>query len=144
MFNSVVKPGVFKHIKCRNNIYPKSDIERFKVPDDLVFWNIQFLDYSPPFYTAPFIKNQVWADPDIGDDKFKPNWNKLDGNVNRESHNGIYEINNRYPLNPFGRTGLRGRGLLGRWGPNHAADPIVTRWKRDLSNQIIVNSETNK
>ena len=21
-----------------------------------------------------------------------------------------------------------GRGLLGRWGPNHAADPIVTRY----------------
>ena len=24
-----------------------------------------------------------------------------------------------------------GRGLLGKWGPNHAADPIVTRWKRN-------------
>ena len=21
-----------------------------------------------------------------------------------------------------------GRGLLGRWGPNHAADPLVTRY----------------
>ena len=31
------------------------------------------------------------------------------------------------PLNPSGRTGLAGRGLLGKWGPNHAADPIVTR-----------------
>lgn len=31
------------------------------------------------------------------------------------------------PLNPIGRTGLSGRGLLGRWGPNHAADPIVSR-----------------
>jgi len=29
--------------------------------------------------------------------------------------------------NPMGRTGLIGRGSLGRWGPNHAADPIVTR-----------------
>ena len=28
------------------------------------------------------------------------------------------------PLNPK-RTGLAGRGLLGRWGANHAADPIV-------------------
>jgi len=33
------------------------------------------------------------------------------------------------PLNPLGRTGLTGRGLLGKWGPNHAADPIVTRWE---------------
>ena len=31
------------------------------------------------------------------------------------------------PLNPYGRTGMKGRGLLGKWGPNHAADPIVTR-----------------
>ena len=29
--------------------------------------------------------------------------------------------------NPKGKTGLRGRGLLGRWGPNHAADCLVTR-----------------
>ena len=29
--------------------------------------------------------------------------------------------------NPVGRTGMIGRGLLGKWGPNHAADPIVTR-----------------
>ena len=27
----------------------------------------------------------------------------------------------------MGRTGLTGRGLLGKWGPNHAGDPIVTR-----------------
>lgn len=30
--------------------------------------------------------------------------------------------------NPVGRTGMVGRGLLGRWGPNHAADPVVTRY----------------
>ena len=28
----------------------------------------------------------------------------------------------------MGRTGMTGRGLLGRWGPNHAGDPIVTRY----------------
>ena len=26
---------------------------------------------------------------------------------------------------------MKGRGLLGRWGPNHAVDPIVSRWQRD-------------
>ena len=29
----------------------------------------------------------------------------------------------------MGRTGMTGRGLLGRFGPNHAADPIVTRYE---------------
>ena len=33
------------------------------------------------------------------------------------------------PLNPKGRTGLRGRGPLGKWGPNLAADPVVTRYE---------------
>ncbi|MBX7113109.1 MAG: NUDIX domain-containing protein [Myxococcaceae bacterium] len=31
------------------------------------------------------------------------------------------------PVNPIERTGYSGRGLLGRWGPNHAADPVITR-----------------
>ena len=43
---------------------------------------------------------------------------------------------NGLPLNPFGRTGLIGRGLLGRWGPNHALDAVVTRWKRLFSGDI--------
>ena len=34
------------------------------------------------------------------------------------------------PLNPWIRTGLGGRGNLGKWGPNHAADPIVIRFNR--------------
>lgn len=34
----------------------------------------------------------------------------------------------RRPRNPIGRTGLRGRGSLGSWGPNFAADLLVTRW----------------
>ena len=55
----------------------------------------------------------------------------LDGTINRESHEGPYRLVNSQPLNIRGRTGLQGRGVLGRYGPNHAADPIVTRWKRD-------------
>ena len=48
--------------------------------------------------------------------------------VNRASHEGEYlvDVDNR-PLNIRGRTGIRGRGVLGKWGPNHAADPVVTR-----------------
>ncbi|CAG0923375.1 unnamed protein product [Notodromas monacha] len=43
----------------------------------------------------------------------------------------------------MGRTGLGGRGRLGRWGPNHAADPIVTRWARGQDGEKILepNSE---
>jgi ADP-ribose pyrophosphatase len=35
--------------------------------------------------------------------------------------------------------------VLGRWGPNHAADPIVTRWKRDnAAGQIVRDAETGR
>lgn len=29
------------------------------------------------------------------------------------------------PINPYAPTGIGGRGLLGKWGPNHLAEPIV-------------------
>ena len=46
------------------------------------------------------------------------------------SHEGDYLLDQaNKPLNPWGRTGLTGRGVLGKWGPNHAADPLVTRWR---------------
>jgi ADP-ribose pyrophosphatase len=41
------------------------------------------------------------------------------------------------PLNPTGRSGLAGRGLLGKWGPNQAVDPIVIR-KNPASNDLEV------
>ena len=38
-----------------------------------------------------------------------------------------YDHNHGRYLNPGGKTGLIGRGVLGWFGPNHAADNIVTR-----------------
>ena len=69
---------------------------------------------------------------------------------------GKYEVEeetNR-PKNPQGRTGcmqqalilfilnrfillVSGRGLLGRWGPNHAADPVVTRWAKGRKEKVL-------
>lgn len=58
-------------------------------------------------------------------------WNHRDGEVDRSSDIGEYEIDSRThrPLNPRGRTGVSGRGVLGRWGPNHDTRIIITRWK---------------
>lgn len=30
----------------------------------------------------------------------------------------------------MGRTGLRGKGVLWRWGPNHEILAVCTRWRR--------------
>ncbi|KAM9346517.1 ADP-ribose pyrophosphatase, mitochondrial [Symphorus nematophorus] len=119
------------HIKSRCPQYPGSKVKRFTVPDDKVDWSHSWPQYNPVSYTDPSVlKKPAWADPDIGS-SFSPKFNSVDGGVDRTSFEGNYKTDKGKPLNPHGRTGLTGRGLLGRWGPNHAADPIVTRWKVD-------------
>lgn len=127
------------HFKCRNGLYPRTQtsIIRQSVPDDKVSWDIEWPEYNPPNFTSEHILNQSWADPEMGNRNFKPLWNEMDGKISRISFHGNYSIEEGVPLNPIGRTGLRGRGILGRWGPNHAADPIITRWKK--VNSIIIS-----
>ncbi|VEL08858.1 unnamed protein product [Protopolystoma xenopodis] len=56
--------------------------------------------------------------------------------IRRQSLLGRYRLdpNTGAPLNPMGRTGLLGKGLLPRWGPNHVIVIVVTRWMRDPKN----------
>lgn len=75
---------------------------------------------------------------------FNPKWNSIDGKVDRTTFHGEYDVVDKYPLNVAGRTGLIGRGLLGRWGVNHAADPIVTRWKRNIDGTIMTHATSGK
>jgi ADP-ribose pyrophosphatase len=119
------------HVKARgqdNSLYP----QRQTVPDALVPWTLPFPSYEPVTWTHQDVLDNnrelstgnKWADPPgvaraalehsfsyAGDGQPKPLVLDASGT----------------PQNPIGRTGLRGRGLLGKWGPNHAADPIVTR-----------------
>ena len=72
------------------------------------------------------------------DDYEKIQFNAVDKtyNVDRLSHHGLFEFftlklsngkTRRVPRNPVGRTGLSGRGHLGRWGCNHAAGNLLIR-----------------
>ncbi|KAG8511645.1 ADP-ribose pyrophosphatase, mitochondrial [Galemys pyrenaicus] len=133
------------HIKARTSPYPGSEVQRTQVPNEKVGWLVDWNDYNPVDYTAaPVLAEPIWADPPIGESNFSPKFNEEDGHVERRSWNGLYEIENGKPRNPVGRTGLTGRGLLGRWGPNHAADPIITRWKRDRSGNKITHPISGK
>eukprot|EP00092_Neocalanus_flemingeri_P100402 GFUD01128229.1.p1 GENE.GFUD01128229.1~~GFUD01128229.1.p1 ORF type:complete len:124 (-),score=45.75 GFUD01128229.1:1-372(-) len=68
-----------------------------------------------------------------------------EGRVNRVSHDGEYLVGeDDRPVNRMGRTGVMGRGVLGRWGPNHAADPIVTRWKRGNDGDKVKDDKSGK
>ncbi|CAF1272667.1 unnamed protein product [Rotaria sp. Silwood1] len=121
------------HVKARKSPYSDTqDVERTKVRDEQVSWNVDWPDYEPKQYTSPIVlNNPPWADDP--DPKKIQHYNEIDGNIDRTSAMGRYEIDKKTnrPKNPQGRTGLAGRGLLGRWGPNHAGDPVVTRWAKD-------------
>lgn len=139
-------PSVNIHVKCRGGYYPRTSdsILRTEVSDSKTLWSVPFPDYAPKQYTAPHIlSGPVYADPEIGTLHFKPCWNAKDSNIDRRSHEGEYPIVEGFPRNLRGRTGITGRGALGRWGPNHAADPVVTRWKM-ASGERILHRETKQ
>ena len=51
-------------------------------------------------------KLPVWADvPNPIEIK---NWNRRDGEIDRQSHICKYDIHNGFPRNPMGRTGITG------------------------------------
>ncbi|XP_060069436.1 ADP-ribose pyrophosphatase, mitochondrial-like isoform X2 [Ylistrum balloti] len=127
------------HVKARGEIYPRTQMKRFQVEDKYVKWDVDYPEYDPVVYTSEgVLKGPVWADPDLLTTTAEMKWNALDGKVSRASHMGSYNLgNDNLPRNPIGRTGVKGRGCLGRWGPNHAADPIVTRWLRDVDNKKV-------
>lgn len=113
--------------------------DRVEVPDDRVEWWKPWVEYTPRPFTSEsvklnnrMIKEGGWADPEdvlmLRDD-----W------VNRSSSAGPFFFNAcGMPLNPCGRTGISERGKLGKWGPNLAADPIVTRFHPPGSSQVQV------
>ncbi|KFD55720.1 hypothetical protein M513_03468 [Trichuris suis] len=130
--------------KCRNSFYKSTQLRRFPVPDEKVSWSVPYLEYDPPEYNATVLKTAAWADPDLSNNGFSPKFNSVDGSVDRRSRAGTYEVINGRPVNPVGRTGLIGRGCLGKWGPNHAVDILVSRWKRDENGKIEKNNISGK
>ncbi|XP_033624226.1 transient receptor potential cation channel subfamily M member-like 2 isoform X2 [Asterias rubens] len=136
--------GITLHHKARSSPYPGTAIGRSPVPDEKVPWEVSFHFYKPVSYThESILALPHFADIDLlkysKSERPMLNFNMLDKSVNydRVSFMGHYNVTDGVPQNPRGRTGMIGRGLLGRFGPNHAADPIVTRWKKNSDGVII-------
>ncbi|GFN90287.1 transient receptor potential cation channel subfamily m member 2-like, partial [Plakobranchus ocellatus] len=138
LVKDLLEKKIETHYKSRISPYfCNPSVLRFSVPDEKVLWEIDFPEYDPPIFTSVTVLNQPdWADEDLMAMAPESRRGRLPFNnedpvckVSRVSFVKPYEIKDGLPVNPVGRTGLRGRGLLGRWGPNHAADPVVTRWK---------------
>ncbi|XP_065798979.1 transient receptor potential cation channel subfamily M member 2 isoform X3 [Muntiacus reevesi] len=130
-------PGDAYHVNARHLLYPSCSVLRFPVPNEKVPWETEFLMYNPPFYTADR-KDKDLVDP-VGDalePLSKISYNAVDGPLDRRSFHGVYAVRDGLPLNPMGRTGLRGRGDLSCFGPNHTLQPVITRWRRSLDGAI--------
>ncbi|MXQ82247.1 hypothetical protein E5288_WYG010932 [Bos mutus] len=130
-------PGDAYHVNARHLLYLSCSVLRFPVPNEKVPWETEFLMYNPPFYTADR-KDKDLVDP-VGD-ALEPlsriSYNAVDGPLDRRSFHGVYTVRDGLPLNPMGRTGLRGRGDLSCFGPNHTLQPVITRWRRSLDGAI--------
>lgn len=142
-----------QQIFSRISPYPNTMVARFPVSDNHVPWDINWTRYDPVSITLPTgdyppdLKPYVDVDiqrmrEDEGDEFRMPNFNwnvifeTLAGDiVDRESwitdksgKTSKYEIDSEgLPQNPLGRTGLKGRGSLPRWGPNHYIYVVITQ-----------------
>ena len=115
-----------------------------RAPVKYVLWDIEDPTYNPVDFTHPAViendrskKKNGWADP--------MEWTpELEKEVASRISNSIepggkIKMVNGKPRNPIGRTGMIGRGLLGKYGPNYAADPLVTRYDPETGNlQMVV------
>jgi ADP-ribose pyrophosphatase len=124
------------HVKARsqaNPSYPK----RAEVSDAQVSWAVDAPNYKPVSFTSPkvitndeTVNPKGWADPpSIADTVKRRQPTSMSGPV-QWGPSTSYEENGKHvelPRNPRGRTGIEGRGLLGRWGANPAGDALVTR-----------------
>jgi ADP-ribose pyrophosphatase len=109
---------------------PKGEVvypERFSVPTDKRSWSAEYLEYKPKYYRDPTVEanttpnGQKWAEPE----------SKINTkNLNEKDFTSYLATSQdkEIPRNPCGRTGIVGQGLLGKWGENWAADPIITRY----------------
>ncbi|KAI1712561.1 NUDIX domain-containing protein [Ditylenchus destructor] len=150
------------HRNCRNTENPYRDtdnkehsdepIKRVFIADEKLDWSIKLTEneYKPKDHFSKKYKEKrgekdyTWVDSD--DPKtYAKVYNKFDkeNNVDRTSVPGpyLFDIDGR-PLNPFGRTGIKGWGAIGRWGPSHAADAIVAKYIEVEVEEIVNGNKT--
>ena len=111
------------HLRIRGE-RPLSYPPRQRISIDESIWIFDCPDYAPEYHVDTDVlandytqKQGGWADPEA----FELLVEKIIQGASK------YKDDSGRPLNPRGRTGLSGRGLLGRWGVNQAVGVISTR-----------------
>ena len=97
-------------------MYRKSGVKRAPLTPEQVPWTVTLAGYNPVEFTDNKVIGAIWADPP------SPKGIKFNGfadGVDRTTlhRSGHYDVTSSgRPLNPNGRTGMTGRGELGKWG----------------------------
>jgi ADP-ribose pyrophosphatase len=104
----------------RPDTYPKRQL----ISIDESLWAVECPEYDPPYHVDETVlcndNSKIpngWADPE----DFRKVSERL--GTTKARHRDDQDR----PLNPRGRTGMEGRGLLGLWGPNPSVSAIITR-----------------
>ena len=112
------------------------------VPSPKMLWEKEWADYDPPAYTSPYILFLGATDRGRGVDAT----NTAPGWIHQHPYAdsscplapSLFNASGRpdfgpdgIPRHPIGRTGMLGRGNLGRWGANPQEHYIITRWRND-------------
>ncbi|KRZ58999.1 putative nudix hydrolase 6 [Trichinella nativa] len=122
-------------------ISAKAMIERWSLSKKEIPWSYHHPKYLPKKYNAPCPPDKV-CDPEIYNVCYR--YNSIDGSINRQSILGKYGVDKFcFPQNPKGRSGLRGRGELFRWGPNHYVQYVISRGV-NVREYLVVNSHDKK
>jgi ADP-ribose pyrophosphatase len=101
-------------------------------------WEITLADYSPPYHVEDLVLEGSQVDPSWAD----PEDFALVASE-RRSASAAHDDQGR-PLNPFGRTGVSGRGRLGRWGANPTVAGVVTRSTEQSAVELLVGRKPNR
>src|SRR5215217_4257170 len=99
-------------------------LNRLPVDDAHATWGTVAPDYAPVLVDYPRGETR-FAKPDDHPDPADPR--QAGPFISHEISQVELDDNGR-PINPVGPTGLAGRGILNYWGPNHAADGVLTRY----------------
>lgn len=106
---------------------PETYPQRFPIPVNKTSWDDEYPQYTPPYHEGVGI-------PARDKTQLAPSYHYP---------HGVRVDENGYPLNPAGRTGIQGRGDLWNWGPNHAADPILTRENDNVIEILLIRRDDN-
>lgn len=118
------------HAYSRSVVYPadvNEKVLRYPVPDNKVDFKVEFPMYKPVDYTS----SSALSDNLDFKKTDKMTFNDFDQVRNFDRRSRVvdrYDIVGGFPLNPKGRTGMRMRGVLKRWGPNPLYKLLLTRW----------------